>query len=77
MTSGEAPVDVRVDVGSVAASGPLLEVGDLRVDFHHGGRTIDGVLTRAWQRLLALTAVIWHNDRTGQDVKRSLIAYDH
>jgi Transposase DDE domain len=44
---------------------------------HHGGRTIDGVLTRAWQRLLALTAVIWHNDRTGQDVKRSLIAYDH
>jgi hypothetical protein len=28
-------------------------------------------------RLLALTAAIWHNDQTGQDVKRSLIAYDH
>jgi hypothetical protein len=43
----------------------------------HGGRTIAGVLVRIWQRLLALTAVVWHNDRTGQAVKRSLIAYDH
>ena len=43
----------------------------------HGGRTIAGVLTRVWQRLLALTAAIWHNDHTGQPVKRSLIAYDH
>ena len=43
----------------------------------HGGRTLAGVLTRVWQRLLALTAVIWHNDHTGQTVKRSLIAYDH
>jgi hypothetical protein len=29
------------------------------------------------QRLLALTAVIWHNDKTGQAPLRSLIAYDH
>ena len=29
------------------------------------------------QRILALTAAIWHNDRTGHPVKRSLIAYDH
>jgi len=29
------------------------------------------------QRVLALTAVIWHNDATGQTVLRSLIAYDH
>jgi hypothetical protein len=43
----------------------------------HGARTITGVLTRVWQRLLALTAVIWHNDRTGAPIKRSLIAYDH
>jgi Transposase DDE domain len=43
----------------------------------HGGRTIAGVLVRVWQRLLALTAVIWHNDHTGQHIKRSLIAYDH
>ena len=43
----------------------------------HGGRTITGVLARIWQRLLALTAAIWHNDRTGQTTKRSLTAYDH
>ena len=29
------------------------------------------------QRLLALTAAIWHNDRIGQTIRRSLIAYDH
>jgi hypothetical protein len=44
---------------------------------HHGARTLTGVLVRVWQRLLALTTVIWHNDRTGQPVKRSLLAYDH
>jgi hypothetical protein len=29
------------------------------------------------QRVLALTAAIWHNDRTGQPIKRSRLAYDH
>jgi hypothetical protein len=29
------------------------------------------------QRILALTAAIWHNDATGQTVLRSQIAYDH
>jgi len=43
----------------------------------HGGRTVAGVLVRVWQRILALTAAIWHNDHTGQSVKRSLTAYDH
>jgi hypothetical protein len=43
----------------------------------HGGRTIAGVIVRVWQRLLALTATIWHNDRTGNTPLRSLIAYDH
>lgn len=43
----------------------------------HRGRTPIGVVTRIVQRLLALTAVIWHNDRTGQPVLRSLTAYDH
>lgn len=43
----------------------------------HGGRTEEGVTVRILYRILALTAVIWHNDKTGQDVKRSLIAYDH
>jgi hypothetical protein len=44
---------------------------------HHGGPTPTGVLVRVLQRLLALTAAIWHNDRTGQAVRRSLLAYDH
>jgi hypothetical protein len=44
---------------------------------HHGGRTPAGVTVRVLQRILALTAAIWHNDRTAQPVKRSLLAYDH
>ncbi|SCG77329.1 IS982 family transposase [Micromonospora inositola] len=43
----------------------------------HGGRSIEGVGARIAQRLLALTAAIWHNRATGQPVTRSLIAYDH
>jgi hypothetical protein len=43
----------------------------------HRGRTPGGVITRVMQRILALTVAIWHNDRTGQDVLRSLTAYDH
>ncbi len=43
----------------------------------HGGHTPGGVLIRVLQRLLALTAAIWHNDHTGQTVRRSLLAYDH
>ncbi|WP_435113469.1 IS982 family transposase [Nocardiopsis synnemataformans] len=43
----------------------------------HGGRTPDGVIARVLQRVLALTVAIWHNDRTGQPVLRSLTAYDH
>ena len=39
----------------------------------HGGRTPEGIIAR----ILALTAAIWHNDKTGQDVKRSLVAFDH
>lgn len=43
----------------------------------HGGHTPNGVIVRVLQRVLALTAAIWHNDQTGQPVKRSLTAYDH
>ena len=43
----------------------------------HGGHTPAGVTVRVLQRILALTAAIWHNDHTGQPVKRSLTAYDH
>ena len=44
----------------------------------HGGRKPAGVCARVLQRILALTAAIWHNettDRTGP--ARSLITYDH
>lgn len=43
----------------------------------HGGHTPNGVIVRVLQRILALTAAIWHDDQTGQPVKRSLTAYDH
>ena len=43
----------------------------------HGGHTPAGVIVRVLQRILALTAAIWHNDHTGQPTPRSLLAYDH
>jgi Transposase DDE domain len=42
-----------------------------------GGHTPAGVLARILQPILTLTTAIWHNDHTGQPVKRSLVAYDH
>lgn len=43
----------------------------------HRGRTPAGVAVRVLQRILALTAAIWHNDHTDQPVMRALTAYDH
>ncbi|SFI67942.1 Transposase DDE domain-containing protein, partial [Nocardioides psychrotolerans] len=43
----------------------------------HGGKTVAGVCARIAQRVLALTAAIWHNDALNLSVRRSLIAYDH
>ena len=43
----------------------------------HGGRSLAGVTARVAQRLLALTAAIWHNRATGQPITRPLIAFDH
>jgi hypothetical protein len=43
----------------------------------HGGRTHEGVFARIAQRLLALTAAIWHNWLIDAPDKRSLVAYDH
>jgi hypothetical protein len=43
----------------------------------HRAHSRQGVLVRVLQRLLALTAAIWHNHHTGQPVLRSLTAYDH
>jgi hypothetical protein len=50
--------------------------GQLNLE-QHGGHTPAGVMVRVLQRILALTAAIWHNDTTGQAVLRSLVAYDH
>ena len=50
--------------------------GQLDLERHHA-KTIAGVCTRVAQRVLALTAAIWHNDRLGTPVLRSLTAYDH
>jgi hypothetical protein len=44
---------------------------------HHGGHTPGGVCVRVLQRILALTAAIWHNDRIGAPVARCLTTYDH
>ena len=43
----------------------------------HGGHTPAGVWVRVLQRVLALTAAIWHNDRIGAPVTRCLTVYDH
>jgi hypothetical protein len=50
--------------------------GQLNLE-QHGGHTPTGAWVGIVQRVLALTAAIWHNDRTGQPIKRSLVAYDH
>jgi hypothetical protein len=42
----------------------------------HGGRTLNGLISRVARRLLALTAVILHNWQLGKP-GRSLTAYDH
>ncbi len=39
--------------------------GQLHLE-HHGGHTPAGVWVRVLQRVLALTAAIWHNDYTAQ-----------
>jgi hypothetical protein len=61
---------VSVPSGTSSLKGQL----DLEL---HGGRSLLGVTARVAQRLLALTAAIWHNRANGQPVTRSLIAYDH
>jgi hypothetical protein len=43
----------------------------------HGGRTPAGVIARIMQRILALTAAIWHNENTDAPIDRSLTAYDY
>ena len=57
-----------------------IDQSDLKSQLHldrHGGHTPAGVMVRILQRILALTAAIWHNDHTAAPVHRSLTAYDH
>jgi hypothetical protein len=37
----------------------------------------EGIIAHVLTRILALTAAGWHNDKTGQQVKRPLTAYNH
>jgi hypothetical protein len=50
--------------------------GQLNLE-QHSGRTFEGVTVRVAQRILAMTAAIWHNHKTGAPVPRSLTAFDH
>lgn len=50
--------------------------GQLDLD-QHGGRTFEGAAIRVAHRVLAMAAGIWHNNKIGASVIRSLIAYDH
>jgi hypothetical protein len=42
-----------------------------------GGLAFRTARTSSLSCILAPTAVIWHNDKTGQPTLRSLVAYDH
>jgi hypothetical protein len=50
-------------------------LGELAAERQAVSRAISAL--RVGQRILALTAAVWHNRTTGQPVTRSLIAYDH
>jgi hypothetical protein len=43
----------------------------------HGGQSVEGAAIRVAQRILAMSAGIWHNNKTGQPITRPLIAFDH
>ena len=69
--AGETPDEL-----AIRSSSDLLQA---QLDLErHGGRKPAGVCARVLQRLLALTAAIWHNETSNQPgPARSLIAYDH
>lgn len=48
-----------------------------QLDLEQHGRTFQGVAIRVAQRILAMATGIWHNNKTGATITRSLIAYDH
>jgi oligopeptide/dipeptide ABC transporter ATP-binding protein len=73
VTSGEAPADVHVEVGAAASTGPLLEVRDLRVDFHHGGRTIRAVNGLSYALSVGRTLAVIGESGSGKTVSSRAI----
>ncbi len=63
-------------IRALARDTDLWTDGQLDLELH-SGRSPMGVAVRVAQRILALTAAIWHNRATSQPVTRSSIAYDH
>jgi hypothetical protein len=62
---------------TVLWSGGRLRTGGMRPVKDTVRRSdLAGVIVRVLQRILALTAAIWHDDETGAPVLRSLAAYD-
>jgi len=68
VTSGEAPVDVRVEAGGAPAAGPLLEVRDLRVTFDTGGRSVCAVNGLSYQLSVGRTLALIGESGSGKTV---------
>ena len=64
------PLRQTIESINQTAKGPL----DLE---RHGARTPRGLATRVLQRIFALTSAIWHSDKVGAPIARSLTDYDH
>jgi hypothetical protein len=72
---GDVPAAVGVPLRQIVESVNVTFNGQLDLG-QHGSRTPTGGCARVAQRILALTAAVWHNDRRGT-TRRSLLAYDH
>jgi oligopeptide/dipeptide ABC transporter ATP-binding protein len=73
VTSGEAPAEVRIEVGTAPATGPLLELRDLRVDFRHGGRTIRAVNGLSYALSVGRTLALIGESGSGKTVSSRAI----
>jgi ABC-type microcin C transport system duplicated ATPase subunit YejF len=73
VTWGGAPADVRVDVGRAPATGPLLEVRDLRVDFRHSGRTVRAVNGLSYALSVGRTLALIGESGSGKTVSSRAI----
>ena len=64
---------MRVEVGAPPATGPLLEVRDLRVDFRHGGRTIRAVNGLSYALAVGRTLALIGESGSGKTVSSRAI----